>query len=47
MKSEQEIKDKIKELSSRECQALNEKDVDCAMRIESIIQYLNWVLEKN
>lgn len=44
MKSEQEIKDKIRELNLQEHQALGEDDIDCAIRVESIIKNLLWIL---
>ena len=45
MKSEQEINNRIKELKEKEQQALEEKDLDCALRINAIIKSLMWVLE--
>lgn len=46
MKSEQKIRERIKDLKEIESEALIECDVDCAIRIESIIKNLLWVLEE-
>lgn len=46
MKSEQEIRNKIKELEEIEQRALEEKDLDCALRITATIRGLMWVLKE-
>ena len=46
MKSEQEIRNKIEELEEIEQRALEEKDLDCALRITAIVRGLMWALKE-
>ena len=46
MKSEQKIQERIKDLKEIKFEALIEHDAECAIRVESIIKNLLWVLEE-
>lgn len=46
MKSEQEIKNKIEELNIKIQQALEERDLDCALRLTALVRSLMWVLKE-
>ena len=46
MKTKEQIQKRIEELKTTEDKALFDNDVECAIRVTSIIQNFLWVLEE-